>query len=197
MGLLEIENRVPNGDQLAESVLISRAKEGDPQAFGQLYLRYREQVYRRCLFYVKSEELAEDLTQETFLKAWEAIPSYRPQKPIIMWLNTIAKNTTINVYRRNGGDNGRRNLNNLDLDSFPDSQCSEPIEVLEQKEFYRVFRQALNQLPKTQQQVVIYRLNGMEYKEIARIVNKTVNAVRVTTHRGLTQLRSVLGETEL
>jgi DNA-directed RNA polymerase specialized sigma24 family protein len=89
---------VQSGEQEIE--LITQAQQGDRGAFGQLVRRHREGVvnvvYRMC----GDANLAEDVAQEAFIRAWQHLHSYRPQSPFRNWLYRIATNLALDVLRR-------------------------------------------------------------------------------------------------
>ena len=83
-----------------ERQLIERSVEGESSAFGRLYDRYLEKIYRFVFFKVGHREEAEDLTQQVFTSAWENIQGFREQGlPISSWLYKIARNSIIDHYR--------------------------------------------------------------------------------------------------
>ncbi|MFQ5923219.1 MAG: sigma-70 family RNA polymerase sigma factor, partial [Anaerolineales bacterium] len=84
-----------------ESVLVSRAVAGEAHAFGRLYESHMDAIYRYIYFRVGEPAQAEDMTEEVFVKAWEALPNYRPtEHPFTSWLYRIAHNLVVDHYRR-------------------------------------------------------------------------------------------------
>src|SRR5688572_18495502 len=84
-----------------DGLLIKRAVEGDAEAFGILYVRYMDAIYRYIFFRIHEEAEAEDLTEEVFIRAWEALPNYQlGQFPFTSWLYRIAHNLVIDHHRK-------------------------------------------------------------------------------------------------
>jgi RNA polymerase sigma-70 factor, ECF subfamily len=98
-----------------EQSLIQRAQKGDPQAFATLVDEHQRYVYNLALRVVKDENEALDLTQETFVRAWTALPNFRGQSQFRTWLYRITTNL---CYNRLPGL--RRSLNDLGDDVLPD-----------------------------------------------------------------------------
>jgi len=85
-----------------ERALLNASIEGDSEAFEALYLQYMEKIYRYIFFRVGDEAQAEDMTEEVFVKAWEALPKYKlGEHPFSSWLYRIAHNLLVDHYRRN------------------------------------------------------------------------------------------------
>ena len=81
--------------------LVARAIRGDAEAFGDLYAEYLDAIYRYVLLRVGDEASAEDLTEEVFVRAWEALPRYKAHKyPFSSWLYRIAHNLVVDAYRK-------------------------------------------------------------------------------------------------
>ena len=83
-----------------EQILVTRAQNGDTDAFAQLYDRHIDAIYRYVLLRVPVDELAEDLTEDVFLKAWQALPRFKQDKPLRHWLYRIAHNRIVDEQRR-------------------------------------------------------------------------------------------------
>ena len=173
-----------------EPELLRRAAQGDKQAYGQLYERYLEPLYRYAYFRLSNEKEAEDLTAQVFLKAWEQITSGsgRPHiRNFRAWIYRIAHNLIVDRYR------SRR-------DTVPveeTRQVSIPGDSLEntvqQNEEAQSLRQAINQLAPTYQQVIVCRfINQMSHSETAEVMGLRPGHVRVLQYRALKNLRSIM-----
>jgi len=83
-----------------EEALVRRAASGDAEAFGHLYVRHLDAIYRYVFYKVGNEKKAEDLTEEVFLSAWEAMKDYEQRgHPFSAWLYRIAHNAVVDHYR--------------------------------------------------------------------------------------------------
>ena len=83
-----------------DAALARRAGAGEAEAFGALYDRYVEQVYRYVFYRVRNEAEAEDVTSDVFMRALRAIPKYEPRQAFLAWLYRIARNAVIDRSRR-------------------------------------------------------------------------------------------------
>lgn len=170
--------------------LIGRAAGGDREAFGRLYERYALKVFRHIYFLTGDSVLAEDLTAQTFLKALEAIPRYELRGvPFIAWLLRIACNLVINH---------RKSLKNGVHAQLPEaleatSASYSPEESCQLKVDCEMVWGQVRRLPPEQRTVIVMRfLDDLEYADIARVLNKSVGAVRVIQFRALANLRAMI-----
>lgn len=165
--------------------LVKRAIRRDAEAFGQLYDLYLDRIYRYIYYRVGDQAQAEDLTEEVFLKAWEAIGKYRWQGiPFGAWLFRLAHNRVIDHFR------AQRPRAPLD-EGLPAAVDVE--EVVESRAAAAQVREALRLLTEEQQQVLILKLiEGLDNREIAAITGKNEGAIRALQFRGLRALRALL-----
>jgi RNA polymerase sigma-70 factor (ECF subfamily) len=175
---------------LDEALLVQRAIGRDAEAFGRLYDMHVDRVYRHIYYRVGNEADAEDLTQQVFLKAWQAIHRYKETaSPFIAWLMTISHNLVIDFYRTRY----KRDKAYLEADSMADESVPNPEQVTEARFDQQRVRRAILQLPKDQQHVILLRfVEGFRNAEIASILGKSEGAIRVILHRGLVALRYIL-----
>jgi RNA polymerase sigma-70 factor (ECF subfamily) len=173
-----------------EALLVQRAIGRDAEAFGRLYDMHVDRVYRHIYYRVGNEADAEDLTQQVFLKAWQAIHRYKKTaSPFIAWLMTISHNLVIDFYRTRY----KRDKAYLEADSMADESVPNPEQETEARFDQQRVRRAILQLPKDQQHVVLLRfVEGFGNAEIASILGKSEGAIRVILHRGLVALRYIL-----
>lgn len=172
-----------------EHDLICQAQEFDPVAFGQIYERYYNGVYKYVFYRTGEQELAEDLTMEVFVKALESIDSFSFRGiPFSAWLYRIASNLVVDHFRR------MPQAATLSLEE--QLLTSNEAQVhLEAQFTQQVLREALAELTDEQQQVVVLKfIDGLTNYEIAQILGKTEGAVKSLQHRALAALGRVLGE---
>src|SRR5205085_8465669 len=170
---------------LVDRVVVAR----DPNAFGELYVRYGERVYRYLYFRAGSHPEAEDLTEQVFLKAWEAIGRYRWQgRPFLAWLYRLAHNTHIDHVR------SQKPTTSLNNDDRPVELPSTSAQVeLARALDADLLARALGELTPDQQQVIVLKfLEGLDNDQIARCMDKREGAIRALQMRGLMSLRRVL-----
>jgi RNA polymerase sigma-70 factor (ECF subfamily) len=173
-----------------ESELISLAATGNRDAFGRLYERYRVRVLRHAFFLTGDPLLAEDITEQTFLNALQAISRYQARGvPFVAWLLRITGNLTIN-HKKAAKNNGHAQLPEaLEAEGVAYS----PEDSCELKDDSRRIWDEVRHLPGEQRQVIIMRfIDDLSYQDIAQILGKSVGAVRVIHFRALTNLRHLL-----
>lgn len=171
--------------------LVLRAKTGDSEAFGMLYDRYLDLVYRYVYFRVGSHALAEDLTSETFLRALRGIADYTWQgRDFGAWLMTIARNLVTDHYK-----SGRNRLEVTTAEVFDtplDGRYIPENAVVTNMVNERVM-QAIKQLGAEQQECVILRfLHGMSLAETALIMGKKSGAIKALQFRAIKSLARAL-----
>lgn len=173
---------------LDEATLVQRAIAHDPEAFGKLYDIHVDRVYRHIYYRVGNEQDAEDVTQQVFLKAWQAIPRYKKTaSPFIAWLMTISHNLVVDFYRT------RKDKAYLEAEVLAAGPASSPEQAAETSLEQERLRTAILQLGSDEQQVVILRfIEGFEFSEIASVLKKKEGNIRVILHRALVKLRNVL-----
>jgi RNA polymerase sigma-70 factor, ECF subfamily len=161
----------------------------DADAFAALYEAHVERIHAHVRARVGDADLADDLTAQVFLRAWQAIERYRPVdgRPFLAWLFTIANNLVVDHYRR-----GRRELVGIKGDPR-DNGAADPERCALTEDLRHELRRALSRLKPEHQLIVSLRLvDGLDYGEISAITGKTPGALRVTLCRALTAMRHEL-----
>jgi RNA polymerase sigma-70 factor (ECF subfamily) len=183
----------PEGAQLAAAVA-----GGSQDAFRTLVLRHQDRVYRLVVRMVRDPAVAEDLTQETFLKAYRAMGSYDPRWKLGSWLLKIAHNATIDHLRRQRLDtrpleaapdeDGGGLIDRLADDSLPD-----PEQRARGMALARGLQDAVGALEPAYRELVLLRFQeGLSYQEIAQISGLPLGTVKVRLHRGRKRLAEAL-----
>ena len=168
---------------------ILRAKAGDHAAYAGLVRRYQDKVHRFLWRMVGSSDEALDLTQDTFIKAWQALPEWQPQAAFHTWLYRIASNAAIDALRR------RRLVDFTAFDEgtdMPDPKAG-PEARLHAKQRLQALDAALTRLPGDQRAVVLLReVEGLGYEEIAAALEVNVGTVKSRLARARTALGAQL-----
>ena len=177
---------------LEDETLVDRATAGDREAFGELYDRCVRRVFRHVLYMVNDTDLAEDLTEQTFLRALEAIHRYeRRGVPFLAWLLRIARNLYLNDRRVERNNSSIHNKWNGGGAPSPEFYCEAK---LDGEEVWR----AVRALDGDQRQVIVLRfMDGLSYADVAEVLGKSVGAVRVAQFRALRALRRSLEDGNL
>jgi RNA polymerase sigma-70 factor, ECF subfamily len=188
-GFFEAPAGVDEQDPRAEERgLVQRATRRDAAAFAELYDQHVVRVYRHIYYLVNHAREAEDLTAQTFLKAWEAIERYTDRgAPFVAWLLRIAHNVSISFLR------AKRAHGTLE-DHYVDQKTDRnPEDVLVQLSDEESVRRAVLRLREEQRQVIMLRfVEEMDYREVAAVIGKSIPAVRVIQHRALGNLRKIM-----
>lgn len=164
------------------------AAEMTKKHFPEFYRKHIKQVYKFLLFRVAGKkELAEDLAQDVFVKAFQAFESYEPEKGESAWILTIARNHLINTLQKQ-----REQLPLEDVEAI----LADPVQLVEQlalAEDEARLMQALHALPKTDADLIrMKHLEGWSYEEIAQQTQKTPGSLRIQAHRAIKALARIL-----
>lgn len=172
--------------------LVAAAQQGDQDAFGQLYNRYVDVVFRFILFRVSDRPLAEDLTSETFLRALRRISSVSYQgRDVGAWFVTIARNLVLDHVK---SSRYRLEMTTADiLDSSADDRGPEH-EVVEEATAAELMR-CVAQLGHDQQECIMLRfMQGLSVSETAAVMGRNEGAVKALQHRAVRRLAQLLPE---
>ncbi len=168
------------------------------QSMDEIYQKYAQAVYRYLLSCAGNQDVAEELTQETFYQAMKSIDRYDGTCKILTWLCAIAKNQFHSYLRKNpiyeSLDTEEQTEKKQQI-PFADGRSTEK-EALGKLEQIEVMRR-LHQCPEPFRELFYLRvLGGLSFKEIGQIMGKTENWARVTYYRGKERLRKELEEYE-
>jgi RNA polymerase sigma-70 factor, ECF subfamily len=191
----------PEWPSLTDQQVVLLARGGREAAYRELIRRYQRPVFALLFRMVRDRELAEDLSQETFVKALNAIESYRPEFKFSSWIFKIANNAAIDHLRR-------RELDTLSLDGSPNAETPEaiqatalqigarqesPLDAVEAKELGGAIEAAIGRLrPEYRSCILLRHVEGRAYEEIAEILNLPLGTVKTYIHRARNELRLAL-----
>ncbi len=181
--------------------VVALARAGREAAYRELIRRYERPIFSLIFRMVRDRQLAEDLSQETFIKALNAIDSYRPEFKFSSWIFKIANNAAIDHLRR-------RELDTLSLDGSPNASTPDAIEAtvlqvgdkgesaleeLEAKELGGVIELAIARLrPEYRACILLRHVDGRPYEEIAEMLSLPLGTVKTYIHRARHELREAL-----
>jgi len=168
------------------SSLITRAQGGDHDAYGQIYTLFYKRIFRFCKFNTGSDVIAQDICQETFLKAWKALPNFSQKGGSLQaYLFKIARNLIIDLSRKKREER---------LKPYHDIETNDDLEKnVERQEDVAKIRNALVELDEKDRQIVILRyFEEMTTYEAAKIVGIREGNLRVRTHRILKKLKEII-----
>ncbi len=189
-----------NKKQITDAQLLNSYRDGDHQAFAVLLKRYKSKVFTSIYLIVKDKYLAEDLTQECFIKVIERIRkgNYFEEGKFGQWIGCIAHNLAIDNYRKQKRyptiltEDGRDVFVGVE---FTEESIENTFLINDTKE--RI-RSLINQLPEDQKQVLIMRhYNDLSFKEIAEETGVSINTALGRMRYALMNLRKLMQQTEI
>ncbi|MFX1704008.1 sigma-70 family RNA polymerase sigma factor [Chitinophaga sp. CC14] len=170
-----------------EKDLLRRLQEGNEFAFKALYEIYAPRLTMKLLQLLRSEELAEDILQDLFIKIWEVRHSINPELSFGALVFKMAANLSKNVYRRSVYDQLMRKQINADGSHNPIE------ESLNQSEAKELLYAALNKLTPRQREVyTMHKIDGLSYQEISSRLNISASAINHHIQEANKQLRNIL-----
>jgi RNA polymerase sigma-70 factor, ECF subfamily len=186
---------------LPDADLVALAQKGREPAFRELIRRYERPVFSLIFRMVRDREIAEDLSQDTFIKVLNHIDRYRPEFKLSSWLFKIANNVAIDYLRR-------RQLDTISIDGSPHAATAAEIEAttfdvvarqetaleeLEARELGGAIERAIAQLrPEYRACIMLRHIEGRSYEEIAATLDLPLGTVKTYIHRARHQLREAL-----
>lgn len=182
---------IQNQPEHEDAHLIQKAKDGDAYAFGELYERYAEPIFRFIYSQTSDRLDAEDLTADVFLKAWRSLARYEERGfSFSAYLFRIARNVLIDNYRRQKPVDP---ISEDEIMNLPETMISDPSAMLAAKVQHKELANTMSQLREDYRTVLILRfLNDLSPEETSQVMNRSIGAVRVLQHRALSSLRKVL-----
>ena len=185
----------------SDQEVVAWACEGSEHAYRELIRRYERPVFSLIFRMVRDRELAEDITQDTFIKVLNAIDRYNPDYKFSSWIFKIANNATIDHLRR-------KELDTLSLDGAPQATTQDrieatalqigasgesPLDELEARELGSQIENAIQSLrPEYQACIILRHVEGRPYEEIADILDLPLGTVKTYIHRARNELKDVL-----
>jgi RNA polymerase sigma factor (sigma-70 family) len=185
---------------IEDRILVKRAQEGEYCAFDSLIQRYQERVYATVYHMTSNHEDANDLTQETFIKAYKALKNFKGDSSFFTWVYRIAVNKTINFLK------GRKNkihlsLNDLDFNAEHDPDFvafisdKTPRRDLNLSELHEKLNEAMQKLSDVHRLVVtLHDVQGLSHEEISKIMDCNTGTVRSRLFYARQQLQGYLSD---
>ncbi len=181
--------RVAVDATMPDAALLEASLSGATEAFDVLVTRHRRAVYHVCYRFVNNHEDAADLTQDTFVRAWKALASFRGQARFSTWVHRIAVNVSLNKVSLK-----TPRAEAIDFDTVADTREPAPGQSLLVAERQALVRRAVAALPPRQRAALILRTyHELSHQEVAEIVGTSVGAVKANVFHALANLRKRLG----
>ena len=184
-----------HSDEISNSELVRKSQLGDKSAFEQLVIRHQDLVFSLAYKLTGNREMANDVAQEAFIRAWKAIEKFRGDSTFSTWIYRITVNTAWTLRKK------AKKHNTINIDD-----TYEPIVIDEKKDpelvainsdLSSVLINALDKIPIEQRIIVeLKNIEGRSHKEIADYLDISVTAAKVRLHRAHQKLRQILEEVE-
>lgn len=186
-----------------DAILVRQCWQGDSAAIERLILKYQNRIYNVILKICADPDDAAELTQDTFVKVIENIENFQGRSSFYTWAFRIAVNLTLNYCRRNV----RIGFSSLDAEQvsynsqpgrflkelLSDDSSLDPAEVAQDNELCQILVESLKKLDDAQRAVVVLRdIEGMNYNQIANVLDIELGTVRSRLSRGRKKLRQIL-----
>lgn len=178
-------------DDGQEAEWVRRSVAGDTQAFGRLVERYQRRLLTAVTRSVARQSLAEDIVQEAFLRAFEAMPRFEGRSSFYTWLYRIAFNLVLSRRRRRAGPGNPTGP--VPVEEVETSETTNPQTQAETKERRHRIQQAIGELDDTfRLPLVLREIEGMDYRQIGEVLRLPLGTVKSRIHRARTELREKL-----
>lgn len=176
----------------SQDFIIAKAQSGDKEAFGLIFEYHHRFIYKFIYAMLGKHELAEELTQETFLGAYRGINALRGEAALKTWLCGIAKNLVYKSYRSNVKENGKTDDELESLNLF-DGKNLLPDEEFLNKELNQVIAVALGKLHEDRRLIfVLKEMQNLSYKEISEITGSAIPKLKTDLFRAKIEMRTML-----
>jgi len=181
--------------------LAALAADGREEAYGELLKRYERPVFALIYRMVRDRSLAEDLAQEAFIRAFNAISSYDPRYKFSSWIFKIANNHTIDYLRKrkldtvsiHGSPHARTAREEEQTSLVVESTDEDPAEYVEHRELGHQIEQAIGELrPEYRTAILLRHVEGYAYEEISEIMDLPLGTVKTYLHRARGELKVLL-----
>ena len=180
---------------MTDEFTLRRAQKGDAQAFEQLVTPHEQMLWRVCWHYTRHQEDAADCLQESMLKAWKAIKSYRGDCSLSSWLYRIAATVCLDFLRKQKRLPETESADEMaEEEGFaPADDSPTPDEAVIRRESADNIRAAIDSLPADMRtMIILYALQGMPYEEIAASMQTSVGTVKSRLNRARQKIAKFL-----
>ena len=175
--------------EISDDKLVEQACFGDDRAFGILVRRHHASAYRVALSITRQEDIAQDVVQDAFIKAFRALGGFRGDSSFRTWMMTVTANEARATLRKRG----RWSESSIEDVGTLESRAPDPAEqAVERKESERA-RKMLDTLPEKQRLAISARIDeGLSFREIGTLIGSSEGAARVNYFHGIRRLRELM-----
>jgi len=183
-------------DHLTDEQLTEAYLGGDREALNILIKRYLTPIFNFALGYVKDEAIAEDLTQEVFVKVWKKIKSFDKKYKFKSWLYVIAKNTCLDYFKKNKEitfSDISPTADDLFFENLIQEASASPQAEIESVQEADIVNAAIDKLPeKYKTTLKLHYQGGYNFREIAEMIKMSIETVKSRNRRALGLLKKIL-----
>ena len=182
---------------MTEQELIIGLKNGNEDAFKELVESRQTLVFNTILGFLQSQEDAEDVTQDVFIKIYESIGQFKGESALSTWVYRVAVTSALEFLRRKKRKKrfgfmmpifGEENEQHLELPDF-----NHPGVALDKREMSAILFKAIKELPENQQiAFILNKVEGLSYQEVTEVMKTSLSAVESLLHRAKTNLKEIL-----
>ncbi|MBI5416862.1 RNA polymerase sigma factor [Candidatus Poribacteria bacterium] len=185
---------------MEEHQILEKIKNGDPDAFKELFETHKNMVFNVCFRISGNREEAEDITQDVFITAYKSLKQFRSESKLSTWLYRISVNLSLNLERK------KKSAQWLSLDflidnkkeQISDKSANNPQNILEKSETELIVQNAINSLPDNQRvAIILSRYERLSYQDISMIMNCSVSSVESYLFRAKQNLYKKLIQKDL
>ena len=191
------------GERTTDQLLVEQVQKGDKHAFDLLVAKYQNKLFHLVSRYVKDPDEALDVVQESFIKAYRALPNFRGDSAFYTWLFRIAVNTAKNYLTTQSRRPPQQDVDAVDAEQYGGDtrlkNSDTPENELLRDEIQATVQRAIEQLPEDLRTAILLReAEGMSYEEIAQVMGCPIGTVRSRIFRARDaidkQLAPLLGQ---
>lgn len=176
--------------QAEEYSLIEQCRDGNSEAYAVLVERYQEMVYNVACRMIGDRDVAYDISQESFISAYDGLKRFRSDSKFSTWLYSITVNKCRDYLRGRKPDIPLDEVTEILPSKMPDPEAS-----MYQKQLGHTLQTAIGELPEDYREVIVLKhIEGLDYKEMESILGVSANTLKVRTYRAREMLKKVLLE---
>ncbi len=176
-----------------DQIIINQVIEGNTNAFAVLVERYKDLVFTLALRMLKNREEAEEVAQDTFVKAFRKIENFKGESKFSTWIYRVAYNTCLDRIKKN-----KKYLNDVEIDAFTAHQVvalDNVLETIENRERNQIIQHCIKGLPEEESFLLtLYYFDDLSLDEISKVVGINANAIKVKLFRSRKKLAKLLKE---
>lgn len=192
----ERPKRERSAEGIEDEVLLERVLRGDDRAFEKLVEKYKKRIYYLAYKMTRDHDSADELAQESFVKAYQALSSFKKGYSFYTWIYRICVNLTINFLKREKYTVSTDYISDKDLLPFANN-VSNQLEKMITSEQAAVVKQALETLPPDQKAVFILKtFDNMTYEQMAHVMGCSIGTIMSRLYRARHKLRNALALSE-